>query len=69
MVRGMEAAAKGHLIERRIGDSRQMPGTFVIDSTGVVRWARPARTSADHPSVDDIVRALQAIPTAGAPQD
>lgn len=61
VVRGIEAAAKGHLIERTVGDARQLPGTFIIDAAGIVRWARPARTPADHPSVAEIVSALRSL--------
>ena len=37
---GFEAAAKGHFVERVVGDAFQMPGTFIIDRAGIVRYAR-----------------------------
>ena len=59
--RGMEAARKGHHIERAIGDVMQSPGTFIIDREGTVRFAKYARHSGDHPHVSELVAALQSI--------
>lgn len=59
--RGLQAAAKGHFIERPIGDVMQLPGTFIIDRDGIVRYARYARHSADHPPVQEIVVALNEL--------
>jgi peroxiredoxin len=61
VLRGMEAARKGHHIERAIGDVMQLPGTFIIDRDGIVRYARYARHAADHPSVAELVEALRSI--------
>ena len=41
------------------GDVRQMPGTFVIDTAGVVRFAHRNRDSADNPPNDVVLRALE----------
>jgi peroxiredoxin len=40
------------------GDVRQMPGTFVIDTGGVVRYAHRNRDSADNPPNNAILQAL-----------
>lgn len=64
MARGMEAAGKGHFIERPIGDVMQLPGTFIIDGEGTVRYARYARHSADHPKPAELIEALRAMPAA-----
>ena len=61
MLRGLEAAAKGYLPRAVEGDARQLPGTFIIDREGIVRYARPARHAADHPAVDELVAALRTI--------
>jgi peroxiredoxin len=59
IVRGLQARRKGHRIEKIEGDAFQMPGTFVIDRGGAVRYARYARHSGDHPDPKDLVQALQ----------
>ena len=61
MRRGLEAASKGHHIERIIGDAFQMPGTFIIDTDGIVRYARYARHAGDHPAPADLIAALQSM--------
>ncbi len=61
IARGMEAARKGHHIERPIGDGMQLPGTFIIDRSGIVRYARFAHHSGDHPQTGELVMALQAM--------
>ncbi len=60
-IRGLTAARKGHRVEKVVGDAFQMPGTFIIDSTGTIRYARYAKHSGDHPPVHEIVAALKAI--------
>jgi len=61
VLRGMEAGRKGHHIEKAIGDVMQLPGTFIIDRDGIVRYARYARHSGDHPQTSELVAALQAM--------
>ena len=61
LLRGMQAALKGHHIEKTVGDAFQMPGTFIIDSEGVVRYARYAAHAADHPAIGELVDALHSL--------
>jgi len=61
ILRGARAASKGHFVERVRGDAFQMPGTFIIDRDGIVRYTRYARHSADHPPVAELVAALAAM--------
>ena len=42
-------------------DVRQMPGTFVVDTAGVVRYAHRNRDSADNPPNEEVLEALGAI--------
>ena len=42
-------------------DWRQMPGTFVIDRGGVVRFAHRNRDVADNPSNDAVLEALASL--------
>jgi hypothetical protein len=47
------------------GDPMQLAGTFVIDTAGVIRFAHRNRTSADNPSNDDVLAALEAVTDTG----
>ena len=62
LARGLQAASKGHFVEKVVGDAFQLPGTFIIDQEGVVRYARYARHAADHPSTAELIEALRALP-------
>ena len=43
------------------GDIRQMPGSFVIDRKGIIRYAHYPTQQADRPRPDDLVRLLQTL--------
>lgn len=55
VVRALVGGARGG---RVIGSARQLPGAFVIDGTGTVRYARPGRHSSDTPSSEELLTAL-----------
>jgi len=42
-------------------DYRQMPGTFVVDRSGTVRYAHRNRDVADNPPNDDVLDALASL--------
>ena len=42
-------------------DYRQMPGVFVIDRSGVIRYAHRNKDVADNPPNDDLLEAITAI--------
>ncbi len=43
-----------------MGDVAQLPGTFVVDTSGVVRFAHRGKRSNDLPSNEDLLAALAA---------
>jgi peroxiredoxin len=43
------------------GDVAQLPGTFVVDRSGVIRFAHRGRRSNDNPSNDEVLAALAAL--------
>lgn len=43
------------------GDPAQLPGTFVVDMEGVVRFVHRGRRSNDNPSNDEVLAALAAL--------
>jgi peroxiredoxin len=43
------------------GDVAQLPGTFVVDTAGVIRFAHRGRRANDNPSNDEVLAALAAL--------
>jgi peroxiredoxin len=60
-LKGVMAVAKGHGIGLPVGDVRQLPGVFIIDSKGTIVFSHFAADPADHPAADDILAALAAV--------
>jgi peroxiredoxin len=58
-VKGMAAVAKGHGIGIPKGDVRQLPGVFVIDTNGTIRYSHYAKDPADSPKPEGILKLLQ----------
>jgi hypothetical protein len=50
--------AKGHQIGIPQGDVRQLPGVFIIDTDGSIRFSHHADGPADHPSPDVLLDVL-----------
>ena len=61
MVKGLKAMAKGHAMGTPQGDVRQLPGVFIIDTTGRIRFSHHASGPADHPKPETLLGALQAM--------
>lgn len=55
VVRALRGGARGGRI---IGNARQLPGSFVIDRAGLVRYARPGGHASDTPSTNELIAAL-----------
>ena len=47
--KGLKSMTKGHTMGIPQGDVRQLPGVFIIDTAGRVRFSHYAATPADHP--------------------
>ncbi len=57
---GLKAVFRGGL-GRPQGNLRQMPGTFVVDTQGTLRWAHRPRHQAQMPDHDQIRRVLREL--------
>jgi peroxiredoxin len=57
---GMRAVMNGASVGEVIGDPLMMPGTFIIDRAGTVRYAYYSEHAGDHPHIDTLIRAAQA---------
>jgi peroxiredoxin len=58
---GIRALRKGHRIETYGEDVYQLSATFIIDRDGIVRYARYAKHSGDHPKTTELVEALRQL--------
>jgi peroxiredoxin len=59
--KGILAVTKGHTIGIPIGDVRQLPGVFIINTDGSVVYSYFARDPSDHPDPDAILEALKTM--------
>jgi peroxiredoxin len=54
---GAAAALEGHIVGTPMGDTRMLPGSFVI-SDGVVVYTHRGKTSADTAPIDELLGAI-----------
>lgn len=52
---GFRAAQAGFKPEKVIGDGRMMPGTFIINTQGIVEYAFYSTHAGDHPDLETII--------------
>jgi peroxiredoxin len=60
-VKGISAMARGHGLGRPVGDVRQLPGVFIVDSDGRIAWGHRPEDPAGHPAPATILAALADI--------
>jgi peroxiredoxin len=58
-VKGLSAMARGHSMGVPKGDVRQLPGVFIIDTGGRIRFSHFAKDPADHPDPDTLLAFLK----------
>ena len=63
LIAGAKATLKGHTQGRTVGDPWQMPGAFVFDREGTVRYAHRAASASDNPTNAELFEALDALRT------
>ena len=64
VVQGVKAMAKGHGIGIPQGDVHQLPGIFIINSAGSIRFSHHATGPADHPHPDILLETLRSDASA-----
>jgi len=47
----MRAASRGHAQGKATGDVKMLPGTFIVDTEGVIRYAYYSSHAGDHPDL------------------
>ncbi len=60
-VKGVAAILRGHGVGKPQGDVRQLPGVFIIDTGGKLRYRYYAEGPADHPAPEELIAVLQSI--------
>jgi peroxiredoxin len=60
-VKGVSAMLRGHGLGMPQGDVRQLPGVFIIDTDGRIRYRYFAEGPADHPAPEDLIDVLQSL--------
>lgn len=61
--RGLSALRRGYLAGKPIGDVRQMPGLFIVDQQGIIRFIHRYRDIADNPPNEVLLEQLAALKT------
>jgi peroxiredoxin len=59
LIKGLGAMSRGHAVGIPQGDVRQLPGVFIIDTGGRIRFSHHASEPADYPSPETLLDALQ----------
>ena len=59
--KAMKALGSGHKMGSPQGDVFQLPGVFIIDTKGRVRFSRHSRDPSDHPKPEELLSALDRI--------
>ena len=58
-LRALGAARKGAMGGKPEGDTRQMPGTFVVDRDGRLVYAHYNSDQSDNPPIEDVLEAVR----------
>ncbi len=61
-LRGLRRGARPGRI---VGDTRQLPGAFIVDRRGDVRFAKPGAHAGDHAANAELLTALEGLEAAG----
>ncbi len=59
--KAMKALSSGHRMGTPRGDVFQLPGVFIIDTEGCIRYSHHSRDPADHPEPEELLFALERI--------
>lgn len=61
VARGFQAILHGHLVGMPKGDPFQMPGIFIVDRDGDIRYAHRHRDAADNPPNAELFAVLESL--------
>jgi peroxiredoxin len=55
LLKGLKTLSQGHTPGAPQGDIKQMPGVFLIDTSGNIRYAHYSKDPSDNPSIDTLL--------------
>ena len=55
LLKGLKTLSKGHTLGIPQGDIMQMPGVFLIDTSGNIRYAHYSKDPSDNPSINTLL--------------
>lgn len=58
---GFRAFSQGHTIGKPEGDVRMLPGNFLVDTAGIVRFVHYSDHAGDHPAWSRIFAAITTL--------
>ena len=67
VVKGVRTLARGHGMGIPQGDVRQLPGVFIIDTAGRIRFSHHAASPADHPQPEALLDVLRSREKGAGP--
>lgn len=53
---GARAASQGHTQGKATGDMQRLPGTFIVDTAGIVRFTHYGKHAGDNPDLPALLR-------------
>lgn len=53
---GARAASRGHTQGQATGDAQRLPGTFIVDVQGIVRYAHYGKHAGDNPDLSEVLQ-------------
>lgn len=56
-----KAMLAGHMQGASTGDAQMLPGTFIIDRAGIIRYAYYSKYAGDDPTIDELVQQAAAL--------
>lgn len=54
-----KALARGEQLKEKRGNTDQMGGNFIVDASGIVRFAYPSKDPTDRPTIESMMAILQ----------
>jgi peroxiredoxin len=64
MKASLKALASGHIQGMATGDAHMLPGTFIVDTDGVIRYAYYSAYAGDDPTIETLVSAARDMKAA-----
>ena len=57
----VRALTRGSSQGKTIGDAKMLPGTFIVDQQGIIRYTYYSKHAGDHPDIAALIAAAQTL--------